>query len=349
MASIYVDISLDSNTGTGTTVDPYGRLAYAFATASVGTTGDTFYVRGAGTLASSLTIAGWGLFNKPVHIAQWPGQTQAVIDCNGSAMFASAPNYASICGLHLKNGASGGFVVNGNLFGAIGCYVYDSAGGGISAQSNGAYVENCRVENVSGIGISVGSNASVTGNYVASGGTRSPSTGIACVFESSISRNIVYLTSSGTAISAQRAVVAHNTVLSTHGGGFGIRITLAQSLGNMHANLVEGWTSGTGIDLSAGYHTRSFNAVCRASTAYNGAPLSDIDNETFADGTVLAKSGAATWANRRNYFSPVSRGNVLASGGGGAFGFDKGALPEVVSGGGVSGFTGLSGVGRLGT
>jgi hypothetical protein len=60
MADIYVDPSINANTGTGTIGDPYGDLQYAITSTTQGTSGDQFNIKSgtAEVMAGSLTFGG---------------------------------------------------------------------------------------------------------------------------------------------------------------------------------------------------------------------------------------------------------------------------------------------------
>lgn len=107
--SVYVDLTVGSNTGTGTAGNPYGRLQYALdqrASGGDGGNGHSFECFGSGTLAAHLSLATYGA---PSHtaplrirgITATPGDG-GIGTLNGANTYGifSAANYLSS---HLRN------------------------------------------------------------------------------------------------------------------------------------------------------------------------------------------------------------------------------------------------------
>jgi len=340
-AEHYVDPSIAGNSGTGTDIDPYGDLQYAFDTATKDATdGDVFHIL-AGTaevLAAPLDLSTFGTSTaaSPLVLAGytttiWDGG-QAEIDCNGAEMFNTAHNTQDGLGLYfleVHNGGSSTALIRGDRqCTAYGCKVYNNAGSGIYFSGTlGGGVFLCEVYDITGnYGIYLG-EGQVAHNWIGPGAGVSPAS--AAIYMNgvvTVHHNIIHVSNANNGIhkpgTHSGTAIFNNSILGAAvGSGSGIHITGDGVADAVFNNLIEGFsgTSGSGVyfaNLDSNKMMTGHNSIFNCTTAFyqaglSGFPPLGLDEETLGV-TPFAKSGADTFANRFEYFSPVATGNVSA-------------------------------------
>ena len=352
---VYVDPSIDADSGTSTSGDPYGDFQYALDSHSRDTTNGNRLKYKAGTdevLTATLDFStfGWTEWNAPMIIA---GYTSTVgdggigsIDCGGN----SGINQSSHDGLLLENMKfhnAGAYCVRSDDYTvAVGCE-FSGASTANLVLSSGGVVIGSHFHDGSGVGVQLNGFSHVFGNYFKNGSTNKFSVAIDCVPNSPrysvIERNIVSVDSTTIGIDLDDFFcnVINNSLYST-GTGDGINVT-GHSEYRILNNLVEGFN--VGIEVKPGGSAEDsqiimHNALYDNTTNYDhGGVFITGDNETLT-ASPFDKSGSDTFANRATYFGPVDTGNVRAGAFPTALRLDKGAVQHAdgVNGGSTSVF-----------
>lgn len=340
---IYVDSDIGTNTGTGTSGDPYGNIQYAIDQ----TTGATrFLGTGTETLSASLSFATHGspTFSAPcifvANGADW------ILD-GGAGNFAitTGDDALAFCGLELRNTGTADILQLGSYGLVESCVIHGSSGNGIeSVTSRGPTVIGNHIYDVGTYGIQVASTAKVLYNYLANGATNQFVEAIRCDSGHNAG-NIISITGTSKGIvlvnSIEHGAIFNNSIRQT---GTGSAIELSGSIiGTLIANNVVKFlgASGTAVNANATTRYQSFignNAVY----APNGATAYDIADEFMAnagDNEVLAgdpfsESGSDTFANRFTFYEPRDVGNIISGGFPTASRQDKGAVQHADAGGG---------------
>lgn len=265
LTHVYVDPSLNSDTGLGTLGSPYGDLEYCIREATFdAVNGTQINVKSgvAEVLSNDLAAA----MNDTGSTPAWVPVLYAPVVIRGYTTVANDGGKAEIDGAG-AHGLMG--VENRNYIHCIDLYVHNTggeiaikiaAGGSVmrcevsDCSVNGIQTTNygviygCYVHNVSGNGISMsGTGASAWYNRVEEGPDYVMDVGI-FGFGSAISRNTVKLnanTSSDGIITTSGPVVNNSVYCPSGGTGIGIRVSSGSRLGSALNNLVEGF-SGVG-------------------------------------------------------------------------------------------------------
>jgi hypothetical protein len=268
-----------------------------------------------------------------------------VIDMTNVALFAATNNFMHLIDLHITDGGSADLVTLGSRCSVVNCEVDDTTGDGITP---GQYnlVANCNIHNIGGkaIDASLTSSVTVANCYVSGTPTTAIHLGTACT----ATRNIVTISGSSNGILCGNhgSVAMHNSVLSASGSGTPYGIARGSNAVNVSIwnNVVEGFTTGTGID-DQGSGNRHW-AMCRGNAVYNCSTEYDLgdvvytdDNETVTTASPFAKSGSDTFATRFTYFeldpstSSIEEGTAFPDGNR----LDKGAVQHEDPAGGGGG------------
>ena len=350
MADIYVDCDIGSDTGTGTTGDPYGDLQFAINSTTIGANGDSFWCSGSEVLGATLTYTGtYGTptYNKRMILRSWNGvdaTTAGSCDISGAGTYSimAAAKAIVFYDMELHNCGSAAIVTGfaGYSSGLINCVLHNTSGNGASGINGGgnvAFAIGCYLYDIGGIGLST--IGYVTDNYLTNG-TKSFSTAInsSTGYPSRIERNIISLTGASNGISTYlQSSPINNSLFMTSRSGSPKGIEVIGNGVSVLNNVVEGFT--TGIDLTTSYRIDAYggNHCYNNTTNYSGGTYADIDlgdNEDLSGSTPFAKSGADTFANRFTYFEPADVGNMR--GGAHPFGCrrDKGAVQHADPAGG---------------
>jgi len=331
---IYIDPSLDSNTGDGSLGDPFGDLQYAFDNTTRDTTnGDRFNVK-TGTdevLGSGLSLTNYGTPSTPAPLCIQGYSTAANdgsmggIDADAGSSIFTATNLDAVIlrDMHLHNCGANQIIDGDDYWSVINCEIDNTSAAGI-ALSNNATVLACHIHNCGARGIIL-ADGFVAFNYLKNDGSNDFTAAIdfnISNLNGTCIHNIISVdgTTDGILIGGRPSYyVANNTLFST-GNGKGITLETTDSgevqfVGN---NIVEGWSVGIEYNNSLGESP----GVCIGNVGYDNDTdftLTDInnvgDNESLAE-TPFEKSGSDTYANRVTYWAPKDVGNVTSPFGG---------------------------------
>lgn len=339
LTEVYVDPSIDGDSGTGTIGDPFGDLEYAIEQTTFDTTNGTRFNIKAGTaevLADYLDTAMADTSVTPAYVpAQaarcvFEGYTSAAgdggigyIDCQtpDGAFEAGSFDYVTLKNLVFDN--EGGTDETINLDNSITVQGCEIIGGSYGVRLDSATnLQNNYVHGQTTNGLFL-----VDGycgyNYVHLTNTGA-GTGILantrdCSVESNIS--IVAGSKNGILVPDESWCVNNSVYCSDEGLGRGIGINSTnRDIWKISGNLVEGFSGAGGVGIgssSAGTYVGAIqgNAVYDCTTSYD-LPAASIEE----DNEELSASPFTDAAN--GDFSPVDTGNVI-----------EGALPQVIGGG----------------
>ena len=331
MADIYVDPSIDANTGTGTIGDPYGDLQYAITSTTQGTSGDQFNIKaeasggGIEVITGSLTFGGSYSTPSKARPCVFRGYSSTkndggkfAIDCNGGNLIgASINDFLHFIDGRIFNGGSEMISLDFECS-LQNVEIHNATGTGVRL-TNGSYMHGCEVYDCV-TGVFIGSGF-LYGNYFRNGTVRDSTYAIDnnLTDNCKIFRNIISIdgTSIGIRITKDSNFVISNSILSAGGSGTGIELRNFAEVNHVILNnVVEGFSTGSGVGIFVGSSNTiahyGGNAVFNCVTPYSGSPniIRDSgDNETLS-ATPFAKSGSDTFANRFVYFAPVDTGNV---------------------------------------
>ena len=330
---IYVDPSIDTDSGTGTSGDPYGRLQYALDNATRGGNGanNRFNVK-AGTTTTlsaplSMSTFGSGNVNEPCTIQGYtssPGDGGiATIDGNGGNFHIfgatlSVDWYWQFEDMRLTNtGTAAVFGQYANYLMCTNCEISDGLETIVDSAASELF-ERCYIK-----GMSAGALTRVRVNhcFVRHGGTSAAitnntdmvSTNNLILVESNVDG--IYLNTPGT----ER--VFNNSILCTAGGTLtnrGIQVYRPRTC-NVINNLIEGFNSALLVN------NYQFGANFRSNAAFDCVNIREDsfdcqfdDTETLIS-SPFAKTGSLPtdftsttfWSDVYAYFKPVDTGNVL--------------------------------------
>jgi hypothetical protein len=350
---VYVNPALNSNSGSGTSGDPYGDLQWALDHVTRDSTNGNKFLIKSGTAEVLTGVISLTTYGTPTNSAPciFEGYTAVendgglgTISANNSAafqIFNAGRNFVYWQNLEFTNSAhaSGALALGNNNY-VKGCYFHDcTAGILIHAIGVACIVAGNRVEDVAsgsyGIYIS-GSGCKCSQNYIkgatgnaASRGIRNDATSSAIIeFNTVVNCN-------GNGLLLAAVCAAHNNTVYTADAATGVGIeTNAGATGPMDivGNYVEGY-SGSG---GRGYLLASEMSAYGLNAAYNNATNVSMTGDSFRtpganevlSATGLAKVGANTYADRTTYYVPV---NVGAMWNGALQNFDKGAWQHVAA------------------
>jgi hypothetical protein len=323
----YVDPSIAGDSGTGTVGDPYGDLQYALNTLTPTTTGGDQINIKAGTaevLAAALVLSTYGVPSllRPLIFR---GYTSAAndggiggINGNGFSLFGAGTWDLNTLfrDMDLDGNNSAVSLSSGNKnVNFHSCEIHNSTAG-LGSGNTSIYI-NCYFHDCSSLRMFTSSgNFFGCGFFDVSG--EKVTTGDMLYMPRSVLNCIFYRTETLPAMDLGASSFVHSPVAGNvffaDGGTIGIKSGGGSWGVNIFGNLFEGWST-AGIDATAfptRYH-RIFNNAFHNCTAtiINVNSAVDTDNESLGS-TPFAKSGAATWTNRKLYWEPVSGGNVIA-------------------------------------
>lgn len=329
---LFVDPSLNSDTGTGTLLDPFGDLEYCIRQSTFDVSNGTqINVKsGVAEILSDDLAAVTAMANTSVSIAWVPllsfpmiirGYNQvandggrAEINGNGAhgMMGVENKNYIHYIDLYVHNSGAQIPIKVAAGGSAIRCQVSDTSVNGIQCTNYGVVFQS-HVWNVGGNGISMsGTGASAWYCRVEEGDDYTMDAGI-FGFGSAISRNIVVVNagSDSDGIITTSGPVSNNSVYCKGGGtGIGIRSSSGSRLGTVFNNLVEGFSGvgGSGIEsISTAGRTQLVlgNGVFDCTT-----PYLEIHEPIYVgeDNEILTASPFTDAPNGN--FKPVVIGNV---------------------------------------
>lgn len=337
-SEVYVDPSIDADSGSGTLADPYGDLEYAIESETEGADGTIFHIK-SGTAEVLAAELGDAMDDTSVG-AFTPSNTQPIVFRG----YNSVGYDGGVC--EIQGGANS--VINdtgksGVCF--VDCILSSSASYTIRAGGH-LHVMRCSVTHTGTNHAVTGSTySSITGCYIRASALGAGEGAISIGTVAEIRNNYIDITDSDStayAVAASGSTVNNNIVVCD--GAFGIRITNSSRVWNnsIYANastrigiydastiysstvvnnIVSGFSGVGGIGIRMNQNARYLfggNAVYDCTTGY-----SDDNDEVvldFGDNEVLAADPFTDAAN--GDFSPVDTGNIA-----------EGALPNVIGGG----------------
>ena len=346
-----MDEDIDSDSGSGTSGDPYGRSQYAFDNLTKGSDGTLIYIQGSRTWSSAPdhSTLGHGTGGAGIWFIQWPGETAWIWDANGQAYHLfERKDYYHIDGGEFRN-STDILIELGDKSTIMNATVHNCTSTGIYLGWNdsehivaGCHIYDCD-EGIDG-SASGGGGGVIVDNYLTNGSIRDFSTAI---YEGKgvgyIGRNIISIdgASNGITQSDGHCRIDHNTIYGS-GSGTGKGIFTGYSGTRHHQvtnNLVSGFggTGGTGITNSGTSEVNysAYNAVSDCTTKYdyvNNSPRYQGSDDEELSVEVFEKSGSDTFANRFAYFAPKDAGNLWRGSSSGNL--DKGAVQHADPAGG---------------
>ncbi len=328
----WVDPSLNSNTGGGTEVDPWGDLEYALTQITHNSAdGEQINIKSGveESLSGQLSISWSPSLNHPTifrgftTIANDGGM--ATVELNGYR-FVSGKAGIHIVDLELKNDIPGGdhLLSFDSHCRAINCKLHGSSGGrAISPTNSGrtnVQVCGCEVYDIGGQHAIWVPNQSVAWhNWVNCqvGPNRPTNAGIKSEAGCYVGRNMITMSAAtaqlGIDLTGSYCVCEGNSILcEVTGGGKGIEWDNDDC--SVLSNLVEGLSGGGGIGIHGVSGDEAgligMNSVFNCTSPYTiRDPKTNLGNETLA-ASPFAKAGANTFANRFEYFAAVDTGEV---------------------------------------
>jgi len=325
LTEVYVDPSIDADTGTGTVGDPYGDLQHAMDTASLGTDGTRFNIK-AGTSEVLTAALDWSthgtLTTQQPMVIQ--GYTAAagdggigVIDGDATyAVISAGANYVAFRDMHLTNTGSEDIVDASSTSPAFFNVEFsDSTGYGIEAvNAVSGLIDSCYFHDL-GNGIRAKSSWDITNCHFANDGTTDMGTCITITYYNGTIEGCTFSVDGTTdAIAMGRDAMRINacSFLTT---GTGDAITGTNYHNQRISNcLFEGWNKGIeDIDTVFTYYYNNSFYDCTTNIAGSYVDMMDDSGNEQLDGSPFAKSGADTFANRAAYFAPNNVGLVRAA------------------------------------
>lgn len=328
-SEIFVDPSLDSNTGTGTLVDPFGDLEYGIKNTVFDTSNGTVVhiksgapevlsddlyasITDSSVTAAWVTSAGQPAIFRGYDALAYDGG-KAIIDGAGAhGMFGVATqNYVHAVDLYVRNNGAEIPIKTGAGASIIRCEIGETTQNGIHV-TNYCMVMGCLITNPGGHGIALNGTGSAARYNRVVDGNLTMTSGI-YAFGSEACGNIIVmgLNSNATGIIGASAPVTNNSVYCLGGGtGIGIRASSAARHGTCLNNLVEGLdgVGGRGIysESTAGRtHVIGGNAVFNCTSPYlHDQPVVD----DLGDNEILTVSPYTDAAN--GDFSPRDIGHL---------------------------------------
>jgi len=335
LTDIYVDPSLDSNTGAGTIGDPYGDLQWALNVVGRrdATHGNQINIKAgdAEVLTGALDFTEWGAPTaisptvfRGYQTTKNDGLAKAIINGGGGQCVSSTTGHLHFRDIEFRNGGSATLVAMPLSSSLINCKISDTSGTGVACATNDLYIVGNEITDCD-VGIAVtGGRAVCQSNYLKAGGIRNftiairHAVGAFCVYE----RNIISVGTSGNGISLEnsRSRLNGNSILAAGSTGSGVDFTAATrgAEATIINNVVEGFSGegGSGFNFLTATSVPlryAGNAAYGNDEDYRNPGdigiADDTDNEVLDD-SPFAKSGADTFANRFAYFSPTTEGNI---------------------------------------
>lgn len=346
---IYVDSDIGTDTGAGTTGDPYGNIQHALDTVTKDTTdGDRYHGKGSETLAATLTLPTAYTINAPLIFSLWDDNAWTLNGGGNSIATTEAPFWIGNdnCEFRLTNVGANLFLSGGGYTLITGMRLDNGTGGGIDlTNNNGSQVHGNWLEDIAGVGIK-GDYGRIWGNYLKNGSTNKFTIAIQLEnIRDMCCCNIISIDSTSNGIGTSSSItVLNNSIFSNGGSGKGIyNLSSHHGYGTVTANnLIEGFSGfggeGIGDGGSIRYgHRVSHNAYFNNTDNENigGYAITD-DNEALGS-TLFEKSGSDTFANRATYFEPGDLGNIRGGAFPAAVRHDKGAVQHADPAGGGGG------------
>lgn len=342
LTEIYVDPSLASDTGDGSISTPYGDLEYAIEQTTFDTTNGTRVNIKAGTdeilaakidtaMADTGTTAAWVPSDSAPCVFQ--GYTSAAGDggvggISGGGLVSiintSTLDYIFFVDLHLHNTGSALLAQVDDYCGFIRCEINNTTERGIFTGLN-SIVSGCYLYDISGISaIVVGNGGFIEQCYFDLAGDGGMASGVIDTSAASalIYRNIISIDGAQRGLFiGDGAQAMHNSIYSNGGSGIGIQVEGGRDASIICNNLIEGFSSGSGIYTSA---ANTSCQIIRGNSFYNCG--TDINDTSTSHPPIIAAGNeslsASPFTAAGSDFSPVDTGSVK-----------EGAVPSTIGGG----------------
>lgn len=330
ISELFVDPSLNSNTGTGTLLDPYGDLRFCIEQ-------ETFDLVNGTRI--NLKTGMWEVLTEDLHttfadvtssIAWFPasggpfvleGYTAQAGDggiggIDGDTLWSTLGNgaysFVHFRNLQIKDTGGTFYMIRPGVRSSIlNCEFWGgTASRAVYSTGTEILIQHCNIHDVTGTGIDV-LHGDVFNNRIQ---TNSNAAGINQNGPNAlnIERNLVICTGSGDGIRPYYGgIMRSNSIYSDGGTGRGIVPTAGTHGGVILSNLIEGFSGvgGYGINLDNTVLVKSVggNAVYDCTTPYSLSPSKHLV-EDLGDNEILTASPFVDAAN--GDFSPVATGNV---------------------------------------
>lgn len=339
---IYVDPSINANSGSGTIGSPYGDLQFALNSATRDSTnGNRFNIK-AGTAEVLSAAISFTTYGTPTATAPciFEGYTSAAgdgglatISCGGGShgLVTTVANcYWKCLTFTASSAAIFANVTTNNNFDS--CVFSGLTGAGAVIAIAGGTVTRCQFAITTGASaVQSSANSYIADNYIVGPGTGGTGIRANTAAGTSIARNIIIGCNTWGILSSNTCSVRHNTVCGTAGTGRGVWVENASSARyQLVSNYVEGYSGagGQGYDLEGDLNLIGHNAAWNNTTNYSydsDRHINAGDDESLA-ASGIEKSGAMSYANRALYFAPANVGNMRNGGFPGGTGLSKGAI-----------------------
>tara|TARA_R110002012_G_scaffold89951_2_gene220207 strand:- start:848 stop:1873 length:1026 start_codon:yes stop_codon:yes gene_type:complete len=339
ITEIYVDPSINADSGTGTIGDPFGDLEYAIEQTTFDITNGTRVNIKAGTdevvaaelgaaMANSVTTPAWAVSNTAKAVFQGytsvagDGGIGGISGGGSSPVFFTLTDHIHCIDLHMHNCGSGLICQIDNYCSVVNCEVNNGGSGlGLGVSS---LCENNYVHDFDGTGISGEAGTLITNNIVIGNGD-SP---LYCINSTGgdVIRNILtveYTSTSGINVASPYGAIENNSIWANATAGSGITFSAANLfLKSLKNNLIEGFsdTGGKGINFTNQPRIGVYgaNSIYNCATVVTSAPHDTYKsagaNETlsvspFTDPTILdfnpVDTGAVKEGSYPNAFKTV--------------------------------------------
>lgn len=326
MDEIFVDPSINANSGSGTVGDPFGDLRYAIEQSTFNTTIGTRLNVKAGTAEILTETIDTSMADTSVSVAWVPtraaplviqGYTSAAgdggigeIDGNATfAIFASTTlDYIVLRDMKMGNSQNNIIVRLNNFITLLNCEIHTNTNSQVGAVlDTDAIVHQCYFHSTAGGSLTVNGNQFIYGNvFVVTAGTAINNSGA----DGWVFNNVIKCSGVANGINLSgNSYHFNNSIYSAGGTGKGIRAPFVRNGCIICNNVIEGFSGvgGVGIDLSAG----AGNIRILANNSYydNATDYSAPTNEWLLFGNESLGASPFTDA-ANNDFTPVDTGQM---------------------------------------
>lgn len=337
--NIFVDPSLNSDTGAGSVGNPYGDLEWAIEQATFDLTNGTQINVKTGSVENLVAAMEAAFANTGTSIAWVPIETAVcsvrgyttsandggigVLDGGGSVsiMGGNTLNYISFIDMELRNTGSNDIISLNDYISFIRCNIHNTNDFGIDADQY-LYVEECYIHNVGDVGIemlSFGTVVSSTFENETNDFTDVILMGPHCRVDDCIL--IVDGTTNGIE-GGKGCMITNTAVWSNAGSGTGIRGVNNDQGSVVQNNMVEGFSAsgGKSYDFNfTDFGLRSYKGNTSFASETHYVAVENFVNDGPTDNETLSVSGFVDASG--GDFNPVDTGNVKE--GSHPFGFGK--------------------------
>lgn len=323
LTAYYVDSDIGTDTGAGTSGDPYGNIQHCLDTITRDSTnGDIIYGKGSETLGGALSFATYGTPSKAdrLVLSRWDADWTLTAQNSSTAIIASAVSWVDYLDIIFDgNSCTTTSTIDAAINEFKGCTFRDSAynsnNGMVNCSGNTTRIVGCSFDDMP-YPLRIGGDCFIKGNdfrgytgYIYLQGAHNRFIGNTVDASGGTGARGVYCTNDYNHISGNSFLGSASTVPL-------IDLSSSAQANTVSNNLCEG-ASGTG---GKGIYIQAAGNVAYGNACYNNTTDYDLHaNTTFQDdneslgASPFAKSGSNTFANRGAYFAPVDTGNVWGS------------------------------------